>query len=100
MHSSNHRLSGSLAQALDDLNLFDYPSPSMAKEEGVEVEGTIVERLRNSRFRVKLPGDHMVLAYLSGKMRHHAIRILEGDTVRLLLSPYDLTQGRIVYRVK
>lgn len=77
-----------------------YATAKMAKEEGVEIEGIIVERLRNSRFRVKIPGDHLVLAYLSGKMRHHAIRILEGDTVRLLLSPYDLTQGRIVYRVK
>ena len=77
-----------------------YYATDMAKEEGVEVEGVVIERLRNSRYRVKLPGEHMVLAYLSGKMRHHAIRILEGDTVRLLLSPYDLTQGRIVYRVK
>ena len=72
----------------------------MAKEEGVEVEGKVLERLRNSRFRVELEGGHMVFAYLSGKMRHHSIRILEGDTVRVLLSPYDLTQGRIVYRVK
>ena len=70
------------------------------KEEGVEVEGTVTERLRNSRYRVEIQGGHMVLAYLSGKMRHHSIRILEGDTVRLQLSPYDLTQGRIVFRVK
>jgi len=72
----------------------------MPKEEAVEVEGKVIERLRNSRFRVELEGGHMVFAYLSGKMRHHSIRILEGDTVRVLLSPYDLTQGRIVYRVK
>lgn len=72
----------------------------MAKEEGVEVEGKVVERLRNSRFRVEVEGGHAVLAYVSGKMRHHSIRILEGDLVRLVLSPYDLTQGRIVYRVK
>ena len=71
----------------------------MAKEEAVEVEGKVVERLRNSRFRIELTGGHQVLAYVSGKMRHHFIRILEGDTVRLMLSPYDLTQGRIVYRV-
>ena len=72
----------------------------MAKEEGIEVEGTVKERLRNSRFRVEIQGGHEVLAYLSGKMRKHSIRLLEGDTVRLLLSPYDLAQGRIVYRVK
>ena len=71
----------------------------MAKEEAVEVEGKVIERLRNSRFRVELEGGHQVLAYLSGKMRHHSIRILEGDAVRMMLSPYDLTQGRIVYRV-
>ena len=71
----------------------------MAKEEAIEIEGKVVERLRNSRYRVELEGGHVVLAYLSGKMRQHSIRILEGDTVRLLLSPYDLTQGRIVYRV-
>ena len=71
----------------------------MGKEEGIEVEGKVLVRLRNSRFRVELEGGHLVLAYISGKMRHHAIRILEGDTVRLQLSPYDLTQGRIVYRL-
>lgn len=70
----------------------------MAKEEGIEVEGKVIERLRNSRFRVEIAGGHMVLAYLSGKMRRFSIRILEGDTVRLMLSPYDLTQGRITYR--
>ena len=72
----------------------------MAKEEAVEVEGKVIERLRNSRFRVELEGGYRVLAYLSGKMRHHSIRLLEGDTVRMLLSPYELTQGRIVYRVR
>ena len=71
----------------------------MAKEEAVEVEGKVIERLRNSRFRIELDGGHQVLAYVSGKMRHRFIRIMEGDTVRLMLSPYDLTQGRIVYRL-
>ena len=71
----------------------------MAKEEAVEVEGKVIERLRNSRFRIELDGGHQVLAYVSGKMRHHFIRIMEGDTVRLALSPYDLTQGRIVFRL-
>ena len=70
----------------------------MAKEEAIEVEGKIIERLRNSRFRVELSGGHQVLAYVSGKMRRFSIRILEGDTVQLMLSPYDLTQGRITYR--
>ena len=72
----------------------------MPKEDGIEIEGIVKERLRNSRFRIEVQGGHEVLAYLSGKMRKHSIRLLEGDTVRLLLSPYDLTQGRIVYRVK
>ena len=70
----------------------------MAKEEAIEVEGKVLERLRNSRFRVELAGGHQVLAYVSGKMRRYSIRILEGDTVQLMLSPYDLTQGRITYR--
>ena len=70
----------------------------MAKEESIEVEGKVLERLRNSRFRVELDGGHHVLAYVSGKMRRFSIRILEGDTVVMMLSPYDLTQGRITYR--
>ncbi len=72
----------------------------MPKEEAIEVEGKVIERLRNSRFRVELEGGHQVLAYVSGKMRRHSIRILEGDLVKLSLSAYDLTQGRIVYRSK
>lgn len=70
----------------------------MAKEDAVEVEGKVIERLRNSRFRVELAGGHQVLAYVSGRMRRFSIRILEGDIVQLALSPYDLTQGRIIYR--
>ena len=72
----------------------------MAKEEGVGVEGTVVERLRNLRFRVEITNGHLVMAYVAGKMRHQSSRILEGDRVGLMLSPYDLTQGRIVYRLK
>ena len=72
----------------------------MAKEESVGVEGTVVERLRNSRFRVELTGGHLVMAYVAGKIRHQSGRIFEGDRVGLMLSPYDLTQGRIVYRLK
>ena len=69
----------------------------MSKEEGVGVEGTVIERMRNARFRVELDGGHQVLAYVAGKIRHQSRRILEGDRVGVSLSPYDLTQGRIVY---
>ncbi len=71
------------------------------KEEGIEVEGVVTEKLPNARFRVKLDeGDVELLAHVSGKMRMNYIRILPGDRVRIELSPYDLTQGRIVYRFK
>jgi len=74
----------------------------MAKIEGkeIEVEGTVVECLPNTMFRVEIEGGHQVLAHLSGKMRIHYIRILPGDRVKVALSPYDLTRGRIVYRYK
>ena len=73
----------------------------MAKEEDkILVEGTVVEALPGTQFRVKLDSGHEVLAYLSGKMRKNYIRILLGDQVRLEMSPYDLTRGRIVYRYK
>ena len=72
----------------------------MAKEPGIEVDGEIVETLPNAMFRVKLENDHVVLAHVSGKMRMHYIKILPGDTVKLELSPYDLTRGRITYRYK
>ncbi len=72
----------------------------MPKEEAIEVEGTVVEPLPNAMFRVELKNGHRVLAHISGKMRMHFIRILPGDTVKIELSPYDLTRGRIVYRYK
>lgn len=72
----------------------------MAKEEAIEVEGTIVETLPNAMFKVELENGHRVLAHVSGKMRMNFIRILPGDKVKLELSPYDLTRGRIIYRVK
>ncbi len=73
----------------------------MAKnEEKIEVEGRIVEALPSTQFMVELDNGHRVLAYLSGKMRRYYIRILLGDRVRLELSPYDPTRGRIVYRYK
>ena len=70
------------------------------KEEPIEVEGTILEALPNAMFRVELENGHRVLAHVSGKMRMHFIRILPGDKVKLELSPYDLTKGRIIYREK
>ncbi len=72
----------------------------MAKEEAVEVEGTVVEPLPNAVFRVELENGHKVLAHISGKMRMHFIKILRGDKVKVELSPYDLTRGRITYRYK
>ena len=72
----------------------------MSKEESIEVEGTILEPLPNAMFRVELENGHKVLAHISGKMRMHFIRILSGDKVKVQLSPYDLTRGRIVYRHK
>ncbi len=70
----------------------------MGKEEAIEVEGVVVEPLPNAMFRVELDGGHKVLAHVSGKMRMHFIRILPGDRVKVELSPYDLTRGRITYR--
>ncbi|HGY91759.1 MAG TPA: translation initiation factor IF-1 [Planctomycetes bacterium] len=70
----------------------------MAKEEAITVDAVVREALPNARFRVELPNGHMVLAYVSGRMRKHFIRILPGDTVTIELSPYDLSKGRIVYR--
>lgn len=70
------------------------------KEEAIEVEATVAELLPNTMFRVKLDNGHQVLAHISGKMRKHFIRILPGDRVRVELSPYDLSRGRIVYRLK
>ncbi len=72
----------------------------MAKEESIEVEGTVVEPLPNAMFRVELDNGHRVLAHISGKMRMHFIKILPGDRVTVELSPYDLTRGRITYRAK
>lgn len=70
----------------------------MAKEDVIEMEGTIVETLPNTMFRVELDNGHVVTAHISGKMRKHYIRILTGDRVTVELTPYDLTKGRITYR--
>ena len=73
---------------------------TMSKEEAIEVEGTVLEPLPNAMFRVELDNGHKILAHISGKMRMHFIKILSGDKVKVQLSPYDLTRGRITYRYK
>src|SRR5262249_19292847 len=78
----------------------DQAGRVMAKEDAIEVEGTVVEPLPNAMFRVELENGHRVLAHVSGKMRMNFIRILPGDRVKVELSPYDLTRGRITYRFK
>ena len=70
------------------------------KEDVVEVEGTVIEPLPNAMFRVQLDNGHKVLAHISGKMRMHFIKILPGDRVKVEISPYDLSRGRITYRSK
>ncbi len=72
----------------------------MAKQASIELDGTIIEALSNAMFRVELENGHVIIAHISGKMRMHYIRILPGDKVRLEMSPYDLTKGRITYRYK
>jgi translation initiation factor IF-1 len=72
----------------------------MPKEEIIEVQGTVVETLPNAMFKVTLENGQVILAYVSGKMRMHFIKILPGDKVTVELSPYDLTKGRITYRAK
>ena len=72
----------------------------MPKEEAIEVVATVVEPLPNAMFRVELENGHEVLAHISGKMRKHFIRILPGDKVLVELSPYDLSRGRITYRLR
>ena len=70
----------------------------MAKEDNIELEGLVVETLPNTTFKVKLENDHIITAHISGKMRKNYIRILTGDKVKVEMSPYDLTKGRITYR--
>ncbi len=72
----------------------------MPKEEAIEVQGKVVEALPNAMFRVEVEGGHVILAHLSGKLRIHYIKIVPGDRVTVELSPYDLTRGRIIYRLK
>lgn len=70
----------------------------MSKEDQIEMEGTVVETLPNTMFRVELENGHVVIAHISGKMRKNYIRILKGDKVTVQLTPYDLTKGRITFR--
>jgi len=74
--------------------------PPVAKKDAIEVEGTVIEPLPNTMFAVELENGHRVLAHISGKLRMNFIRILPGDRVRVELSPYDLSRGRITYRLK
>ena len=70
----------------------------MAKEDNIEMEGTVIDTLPNTTFKVELENGHVVIAHISGRMRKHYIRILTGDKVTVQLTPYDLTKGRITYR--
>ena len=72
----------------------------MAKQEHIEQDGTIIQALSNAMFRVELENGHIITAHISGKMRMHYIRILPGDRVKVEMSPYDLTKGRITFRYK
>ncbi len=72
----------------------------MSKQKAIEVDGTITEALSNAMFRVELESGHMITAHISGKMRMNYIKILPGDKVRVEISPYDLTKGRIAFRYK
>jgi translation initiation factor IF-1 len=80
--------------------LMEGRTRSVAKEEHIEMEGTVLENLPNTQFRVELDNGHVIIAHISGKMRKHYIRILRGDRVTVELTPYDLTKGRITYRAR
>ena len=73
---------------------------TLAKEDVIEIEGTVVESLPNTNFKVELENGHQILAHISGKLRMNYIKILPGDKVKVELSPYDLTKGRITWRAK
>ena len=72
----------------------------MAKQDAIEVDGTVTEAVSNAMFRVQLESGHVIIAHISGKMRQHYIKILPGDRVKVEMSPYDLTKGRISFRYK
>ena len=87
-------------QRLYGLKLFKKEVKNLAKEDVIEIEGTVVETLPNTNFKVELENGHQILAHVSGKIRLNNIRILPGDKVTVELSTYDLTRGRITYRRK
>jgi translation initiation factor IF-1 len=96
-----------MARLLDGCALYKVGAPQTQQDatnrvakEAIELEGTVTEVLPNAMFRVMLENNHEVLAYLSGKMRQNYIRVLEGDRVKVEMSPYDLTKGRVTYRYK
>ena len=93
---STYRVSSDLFIFSFKLDYYLY----MAKEEAIQMEGTVTETLPNTMFRVELENGHTVIAHISGKMRKHYIRIMTGDAVTVELTPYDLEKGRIVYRAK
>ena len=72
----------------------------MSKVDAIEVEGIVIEVMRNAKFKVKLSNGHVIMAYLSGKLYKNNIKVLEGDMVKLEISPYDLNNGRITWRIK
>lgn len=80
--------------------IFTRFQASVAKEEHIEMEGTVIDTMPNTTFKVRLENGHEVVAHISGKMRKHYIRILRGDKVTVQLTPYDLSKGRIVFRAK
>ncbi|MEY4769092.1 MAG: hypothetical protein RL637_1731 [Pseudomonadota bacterium] len=79
---------------------FKYFQSKMAKEDQIEMEGKVIDTLPNTMFRVQLDNGHIVTAHISGKMRKHYIRILTGDSVKVEMTPYDLTKGRITFRMR
>jgi translation initiation factor IF-1 len=86
--------------AVAQYRLLDEGQELMAKEDVIEMDGKVLETLPNTMFRVELDNGHIVTAHISGRMRKHYIRILTGDKVKVELTPYDLTKGRITYRTK
>ena len=93
-------VAGSNPAVPTNIYIHHYLKSSMSKEDHIEMEGTVVETLPYTSFRVELDNGHVITAHISGKMRKNYIRILTGDRVKVELTPYDLTKGRIVYRGK
>jgi len=82
------------------MSVFNFSVFFMAKEDQIEMEGKVIDTLPNTMFRVQLENGHIVTAHISGKMRKHYIRILTGDSVKVEMTPYDLTKGRISFRMR